>query len=48
MSRSLRERERLLFEVSSPGREGIGLPEPEFPDAGDARAPAERAARRGG
>ena len=33
---SLRERERLLFEVSSPGRQGFGLPAPEFPDAGDA------------
>ena len=28
-------REPLLFEISSPGRVGYGLPAPEFPDAGD-------------
>jgi len=32
--RGLRERERLLFEVSSPGRRGIDLPPSEYPDAG--------------
>jgi glycine dehydrogenase subunit 2 len=30
-----REPERLIFEVSSPGRRGVDLPPSEFPDAGD-------------
>jgi len=34
MSRELRERERLLFEISSAGREGFALPSAEVPDAG--------------